>query len=211
MTAPYAPPETYNGHPARYATDSSGRVTGFIQPNSNTSRVTSWDDLRFPAQGINPAGQTDAPSVDTTTYPGTLLFSQTIINLIAGMAQMPHDWERGTELRPHLHWAKSTSASGGVVWEWCYAVADIGGTFGSYSAWTAAAPVVLDSNTANKHALDAFSALDMTGYKESTMIAWQIRRNVDATADTYGAVARLFEFDFHYQVGKLGTATEIPE
>lgn len=27
----------------------------------------------------------------------------------------------------------------------------------------------------------------------------------------YGAVARLFEFDFHYQVGKLGTATEIPE
>lgn len=51
----------------------------------------------------------------------------------------------------------------------------------------------------------------MTGYKESTMIAWQIRRNTAATADNYGAVARLFEFDFHYQVGKLGTATEIPE
>jgi len=25
------------------------------------------------------------------------------------------------------------------------------------------------------------------------------------------AAARLFEFDFHYQVGKFGTATEIPE
>lgn len=34
-----------------------------------------WDDLRFPAQGINPAGAADAPTVDTATRPGTLLFS----------------------------------------------------------------------------------------------------------------------------------------
>lgn len=170
----------------------------------------AWDDLRFPAQGINPAGQTDAPSVDTTTFPGTLLFSASVVNLIAGVAQMPHAWLRGTPLRPHLHWAKTTSAAGGVTWEWCYAVADIGGTFGAYSAWTPAAAAVGDGNTANKHALDAFPEVDMTGMRESTMIAWQIRRNPAATADNYAATARLFEFDFHYQVGKLGTISEIP-
>lgn len=210
MTINY-PAETHYGHPVRYATDSAGRVIGFIRPNDNSELVTAWDDLRFPAHGINPAGQTDAPAVDTATFPGTLLFSTSAVNLIAGVAQMPHDWARGSELRPHLHWAKSTSASGGVVWEWCYAIADIGGTFGAYSAWIPATAVVADGNTANKHALDSFPSLAMTGYKESTMIAWQIRRNTAATADNYGAVARLFEFDFHYQVGKLGTATEIPE
>ncbi len=101
--------------------------------------------------------------------------------------------------------------AGGVVWEWCYSVADIGGTFGAYSAWIAAVPIVADGNTANKHALDSWPAITMTGMKESTMVAWQIRRNTAATADDYGAVARLFEFDFHYQVGKFGTPTEIPE
>ena len=205
------PAETYFGHPVRYATDSSGRVVGFINPNSNSGRLTSWDDLRFPAQGINPAGQTDAPQVDVTTYPGTLLFSNSAVNLIAGVAQLPHNWEAGTEIRPHLHWAKSTSAAGGIVWEWCYAIADIGGTVGDYSAWIPAVNVVSHGDTANKHALDSWPAIAMTGYKESTMIMWQIRRNTAATADDYAAVARLFEFDFHYQVGKLGTATEIPE
>ena len=169
-----------------------------------------WDDLRFPAQGINPSGQAAAPSVDRTAFPGTLLFSNTVANLIAGVAQMPHAWNRGTEIHPHLHWSKTTNAAGGVVWEWCYSIADVGGTFGAYSAWLPAESKVPDSNTASKQALDVFPWLDMTGYKESTMICWQVRRNPDATGDTYADAVRLFEFDFHYQSNKLGTVREIP-
>jgi hypothetical protein len=43
--------------------------------------VFGWDDLRFPVQGINPAGVADAPAIDTTltSYPGTLLFSGTLV------------------------------------------------------------------------------------------------------------------------------------
>lgn len=194
------------------STNSSSPVSAWVYTERGwvANGAPVWDDLRFPAQGINPAGQTDAPSIDTTTFPGTLLFSASVVNLIAGVAQMPHAWSRGTAIHPHVHWAKSTSAAGGVVWEWCYSIADIGGTFGAYSAWTAATAVVSDSNTASKQALAAFPLLDMTGYKESTMIAWQLRRNVDATADTYAAVARFFEFDFHYQSNKLGTVQELP-
>jgi len=169
-----------------------------------------WDDLRFPAQGINPAGAAAPPTVDSTTFPGTLLFSDAQVNVIAGVAQMPHAWERGTEIHPHVHWSKTTSASGGIVWEWCYAVCDVGGTFGAYSAWAAATSRVSDSNTAGKHALDSFPALDMTGHKESTMIARQIRRNTGAAGDNYGADARLWEFDIHYQSDKQGTVSEIP-
>ena len=80
------PLETNHGEKVRFSTDSQGRVTGFINPATVNDTYLAWDDLRFPAQGINPAGQTDAPSIDTTTFPGTLLFDPASINLIAGVA-----------------------------------------------------------------------------------------------------------------------------
>lgn len=57
-----------------------------------------WDDLRFPAQGINPAGAASPPAVDEvlTSFTGTLLFSGSQENVIAGVAQMPHSWSPGT-------------------------------------------------------------------------------------------------------------------
>ena len=208
---PDYPVETYNGADVRYVVDANGRIVGFYNPNTNDGTYAPWDDLRFPSQSINPAGAVNAPTVDTTAYPGTLLFDNAATNLIAGIAQLPHAWDKGSDLHPHVHWSKTTSASGGVVWEWCYAVAEIGGTFGAYSAWAQATSVVAHADTAHKHALDAFPALVIGAVKESTLIAWQVRRKHDATGDTYAAAARLWEFDIHYQVGKLGTVPEIPD
>ena len=169
-----------------------------------------WDDLRFPVHGINPVGLASDPTIDTVTYPGTMLFSSTLENIIAGVAQMPHDWALGTEIHPHVHWAKTTSAAGGVVWEYRYAVTDLSGVFGAYSAWEACTYPAGDDNTANKHALAAWSYSDMTGRKESAIILWQVRRNPAAAADTYAANARLLEFDIHYRKNKLGSAVELP-
>lgn len=61
-----------------------------------------WDDLRFPAQGINPAGAANAPTIDDvlTSFPGTLLFAGNAENVIVGIAQMPHAWAKGTSIRP---------------------------------------------------------------------------------------------------------------
>lgn len=169
-----------------------------------------WEDLRFPAQGINPAGAEAPPNVDNAVYPGTLLFPTTNPTIIAGVAQMPHAWVRGSAVHPHVHWAKSTSASGGVVWEFRYCLGNIGDTFGAYTNWEACTNPVPDADTANKHSIAAWSYIDMTGYRESTIMLWQIRRNTAATADTYGADARLYEFDVHYQANRLGSVTEIP-
>ena len=187
----------------------NGSVTGLTMPNSE--EYIAWDDLRFPAQGINPAGAAAPPTVDATTYPGTLLFSSSSTNVIAGVAQMPHAWKAGSEVRPHIHWAKSTSAAGGVIWQFKYVIADIHGTFGAYSDWETMTVAVSDADTAHLHALKRAAAITMTGKKESTMICWQLQRKHDDAADDYGADARLFEVDFHYQVSKFGTITEIPE
>lgn len=190
------------------ALNSSAQVDGFL--GQDGAEYLAWDDLRFPAQGINPAGTAAPPTLDDTTVPGTLLFAHNTENIIAGVAQMPHAWARETAIRPHVHWAKSTSAAGGVVWELAYALVNNGGTLGAYSDWAAGTDVISNANTAGKVVITSFDEIAMTDLKESCLMLWKLRRNVAATADDYGASARFFEFDIHYQVGKLGTVSEIP-
>lgn len=176
------------------------------------SEAPGWDDLRFPAQGINPAGAAAAPSVSTTLadYPGTLSFSGSQDNIICGVAQMPHAWERATSIVPHIHWAKA-SASANTV-DWRLYIRKIGNTGDAPGAWSSAltpAGTVGTQANANEQLLTYWAAIDMTGMKESAMICWRLDRL--GSTDSYSGVARLYELDFHYKVDKAGTLTEIPE
>jgi hypothetical protein len=171
----------------------------------------SWDDLRFPAQGINPAGAPQPPAVDEvlTSFPGTLLFSGSLENVIAGIAQMPHAWARGTEIKPHIHWSKPVGSANAVDWVLYYRHLGFAGD--AADAWVGPIAGVIaagDPTVTNGHIISTFGAIDMTGKRESSCLCWQIRRlgNTDADAGT----ARLYEFDIHYQSSKFGTPSEIP-
>jgi hypothetical protein len=174
--------------------------------------LEGWDDLRFPAQGINPAGAVDAPAVDTdlNAFPGTLLFSGSAVNVIAGVAQMPHAWKRGTSLGPHIHWNKPVGSAAAVEWEYYYRHIGFAGDVAE--AWVGPIAGVLavgNQGTTNEHLITVFSAMDMAGKKESSTFCWQIRRQ--GTSDADNGVARLFEFDIHYRKSKQGTPNEIPD
>lgn len=177
-----------------------------------------WTDLRFPASSINPAGQEAAASLETNvdTFPGTLLFSNTTDSIICGVAQLPHEIYLGdnAELRPHIHWSKTSSASGVVIWEFTYRwIGNVGEDAEAWSAADNGTNAVGDADTADRHALTAFSAIPLTGKRESAMLAFRLYRRAGTDAnDTYGANARLFELDFHYQqgAGKWGTPSEYP-
>ena len=41
-------------------------IEGWPAAGATAEDFAGWDDLRFPAQAINPAGAVDAPSIDTT-------------------------------------------------------------------------------------------------------------------------------------------------
>jgi len=170
----------------------------------------SWDDLRFPAQGINPPGLVSDPDIDTVTYPGTLLFASNATEMIAGVAQMPHSWAEGSGIRPHIHWAKTTSASGGVVWQLAFVVVANGAVIGSYSSWVSGTNGVPHNDTAHTVAIDSFAEISMTGKIGSCLVLWKIQRDHDAVGDTYAADARFLEFDFHYRAYGLGSEKEYP-
>ena len=170
-----------------------------------------WDDLRFPTQGINPAGAVDAPSVDTTLtdFPGTLLFSGSQVNVIAVVVQMPHAWLPGSSIEPHIHWSKPIGTANAVTWGLYYRhfgfpndFADdwVGPITGTISAG--------DPTLSNSHIITGFGIISMTGKRESSVLCWQIRRQGSTDADA--GVARLLEFDIHYYSVKAGTVTPIP-
>jgi len=184
----------------------------------NTEAVLGWTDLRFPATSINPAGQTNPATLETDvdTFPGTLLFSNTTDNIICGVAQLPHEmfFGDGAVIKPHIHWSKTTSATGVVIWEFTYRwIGNVGDAAEAWSTADNGTLAVDHGDTADTHALTAFTSISLSGRRASAMLAFRLYRRSGTDAnDTYGANARLLELDFHYQTGggKSGTLLEYP-
>jgi hypothetical protein len=169
-----------------------------------TPDQTFWDDLRFPAQGLDPAGLSAPPTVDAADpFMGSLLFSPTLTNVVAGIAQMPHGWRQGTTLHPHIHWCPTTANAGNVAWRFSYQVSDIDGTFPA-SLTTAGIEVDAADGVQHKHQLHSFTAIDMSGKKISVIIIWKLERVVGGS-DTYPDDARFLELDFHYEIDAVGS------
>lgn len=167
-----------------------------------------WEDLRFPAQGINPPGAASDPGVDPDT--GLLVFSGLLDNVIVGVAQMPHAWRPGTSVVPHVHLRFPTSAAANTRWKFEYDLANRSGDFanadGTYTAHETM--TVANPQNVNRHVSASFSALSLAGYRESTIILWKVSRLADSdAADTDTNDCLLLEFDFHYQINKTGTVS----
>lgn len=168
-----------------------------------------WEDLRFPAQGINPTGSPAPATVDNgNDYPGTLLFAGNQENIIAGVAQLPHAWKEGTEVHPHIHWSKVTADASNLAvgWELRTRKAEKGAAWSAWSAYGGHTLILGDNTSAELHNLSEFAAVDMTGLKVSCMMIWELRRRGDT--DAYNGVTRLLELDFHYQADTIGSSQE---
>lgn len=171
--------------------------------------VPAWDDLRFPASGINPPGAASDPGRSTTT--ALLEFSGTQDNLIAGVAQMPHAWATGTPISPHLHLRFPTSATCNTRWKLETDMASASGDFTNNSGTYTDRGTITVANPTNvkKHELADFSDLTMTGYGISTNVTWRITRLASSdAADNCTAVVELLEFDIHYEIDSFGSGTE---
>lgn len=171
-----------------------------------------WEDLRFPAQGINPAGSPSPAGVDTDT--GALSFAGNQDNVVGGIAQMPHGWRVGSTVKPHIHLRFPTSDAGkNTRWQFGYDMASAGGNFanaiGTYTSL--AAITVANPASTTKHVAAALGGITMTGLKESAIILWRLTRLAlsDAADDDTNACL-LLEFDIHFQIEKTGTVSEFP-
>ena len=199
-----------------YATASQGSLAdtavqpavllGALTPSELALTTAVWDDLRFPAQAINPAGAAAPPTVDTDD--GTLEFSASQQNIIAGVAQLPHTWKEGSTIFPHIHWCPTTTNVGNVYWRFEYEIQNRNGTFVGY---TTSNTIAASDGTAEKHLTHHLTAagIDMTGKEISCIMKWRLSRMGAEVTDTFTGTARLLEFDIHYQIDTLGSAEEM--
>ena len=169
--------------------------------------AAEYDDERFPADGISIFGFGSDP--DRSSDDGLLLFSPTITERVFVTAQMPHAWQEGTDIYPHVHWSPTNTNTGDVVWRLSYQIASVNGTFSG--TWTTDDIIVAADGTAEKHQVDSFTAIKMTGHTQSCIIKWKIERIGGDGSDTYNADARLLEFDFHYEKYRFGSKAEFAD
>jgi len=161
-----------------------------------------WDDLRFPAVGLNPPGLVSDPSRNTAT--GLLDFAKDATNMIAGVAQMPHSWLVGSGIEPHIHWYPGGEGGGTVSWKFEYKVIPVGSTIpASYNDETVEHTVEAGSAV---HLITDFTPIDMSSGGLSTMVLWRLSRI--GGDDTLDSVSSLMEVDFHYQMDSFGSDLE---
>lgn len=163
-----------------------------------------WDDLRFPVAAINPVGLAAPPTLNETN--GLLEFSASATNTIAIQVQMPHAWQEGSVIVPHVHWRKKTQGTGNVLWSLTYEFKNRGATFtDSPTTVTADTVAGTDDGTALVHHLTSFGNVAMTGLEISCMGLLTLSRVGGDNADTYAGVAQLLEFDIHYLIDAFGS------
>lgn len=162
---------------------------------SHTHEELYWDDLRAPATAIQGPGVRD-PDWDTSAV--GWLFDSTLEEELHLIFQLPHDWAQ-TDLQPHVHWEKTTSATGNVNWKMAYRWSPLHGTRTAEVTAEADTPVVYTAG-ADWQMLTSFGTITAsaaTGISDTLII--RLSRDASATADTYAADARMLEFDIHYQ------------
>jgi hypothetical protein len=169
-----------------------------------------WDDMMTVGTGINPPGAPSDPSRSTTT--GLLEFSGTQDNVVVGEWQMSHQWKPGI-VKPHIHLRFPTSTATNTRWLFEYDVASVNGDFvnNSGTLTTLATITIANPENVKKHVVQGFGDIDLSTYKESTVILWRITRLASSdAADTYTGVVELLSLDLHYQKNKAGTEAEYP-
>ena len=159
----------------------------------------------FPASGINPRGGVGAATISTANLPGTLTFDSNTVEVAVVTLYLDYRYKDGTDLIPHLHWCKSTSAAGNVLWEMDYQLCPKG---------AAAGPVVTiasigldvdtpDNNTAFEHLEQNFTSIPGASLKKDDVVIIVIRRKANDGADTYGADAHLLQMDTYFTLDSI--------
>jgi hypothetical protein len=165
-------------------------------------------DLLGPATAINPPGAEGDMGKDPAT--GWLTAAHNATQVCFQSYQLPHGFVEnhsgGTlgRFEPHVHWQKSTSASGTVAFRLRYRWANIGSVWTDWSdPITVTTPAVSDRDTAGVHALTSFGPIILPNAKISAGILCEVARV--GSEGTYGASIFITDIDAHVTVNSPGS------
>jgi len=137
-----------------------------------------WDDLRIPGLAV----KLGASAPDLESFLGNLwLYSfdgGTTQEQVFFTCQLPHSYEEGTDISPHVHWAPSTGATGTVIWHLEYSWGNI---YGAMSSPASVSVSQAASGTTWTHQMAVLPVLSGTGKTISSMLVCRLYRNPGQT------------------------------
>ena len=121
--------------------------------------------------------------------------------------QLPHSYDEGSDLEPHVHFIPTTNGAGNVSWGLEYTWANVNDTFPVTVLITGVTAVTI--NTLLKHYICELPTMSGTGKKISSMLMCRVYRNVGGESPgAYNAGAGLLEIDFHYRQCGVGSTQQ---
>ncbi len=127
--------------------------------------------------------------------------------------QMPHSWDPGTQVRPHIHVIPLAAATGTVVLEGQYLWVATFAEATANTTWTTFR-VEHDILAAEVNKLDIISLFQSTApaaVSESGLLLVYLKRSGSDGADDYAGNLAVASIDCHVQQVKIGTIPEFPE
>lgn len=163
--------------------------------------ATYWDDFRFPASRLQVNPALLKPDFDFANV--GLLFDAASTETVFCIAQMPHGWKEGSDIRPHIHWQPTNTNTGNVLWKLEYKWANVGDV--DPALWSEVTVLATGAGVAGTNQIAAFPALSGVGKTLSSLLSMKVSRIGGDGTDTYDVDARMKEFDLHYQIDMAGS------
>ena len=163
----------------------------------------AWRDFNFSPSSL---GTTFGSNPDIVQIPGTNLEvavfagSGGTTEEVSTVIELNHEYAEGTDIRPHIHWAPTTTATQTVRWQLEYAIV-ANNTVVSSSTTI----FVDDATSGNAFEFTAveFPVISGSGLEIGNQVFFRLFR--DPAGDTYTADAAVATFGFHYQIDTNGS------
>lgn len=177
-----------------------------------TGSATAFEDLRV--DGLSARPGVVAPT-DETGFRGNSSFQAR--NFVDNQAdeiqfdvQMPHSWNAGSPIYPHVHfspWITGTASVQAARFVLDYYWADVNGTFPTGSS-TYQMTYTWTGSFQWKHLIATnASPLSSTGKSLSSILKCRLYRDNTVASNLGGKITFLY-FDIHYEVDSLGSSQE---
>lgn len=185
---------------------------GNIEAKSLSSKFQSdWVYLEVPIDGVQRGGGAQPPEIEQET--GFLLYSNSQDQQSIGAISFPHGLDLDGLFIPAVKWTKTTSAAGGVAWNFLYKITDPGEVIpAAYTDLGYSIPSEFGhDDTADKFAIDIWERKDIDDTPTDpflplgAVINIILARDTVAIGDTYAAQARVMSFGIYCQVDTLGS------
>jgi hypothetical protein len=122
------------------------------------------------------------------------------------VGKVPDDWEAGTNVTVHIHWAPATAAAGDVRWE--LELTSLASDANEVLTAAATTGGVTDSTQTLQDELLKTATITFSGsvFSADDVISLRLYRDTASELDTYEAAANFVNLHFEYTANKLGEA-----